>query len=76
MDEKEQWEKEKNGDSKKFLLSKKDADEKIYPTSEDMKNVLAKYQYSFGESIIRSKSLSAKNIQKWRDAAAEAIINQ
>ena len=42
MDEKEQWEKEKNGDGKKFLLSKKDADEKIYPTSEDMKNVLAK----------------------------------
>jgi hypothetical protein len=40
MDDKEQWDKEKI-ESDKFILSKKDADEKIYPTSKDMKNVLA-----------------------------------
>ena len=40
MDDKEQWDKEKI-ESDKFILSQKDADEKIYPTSKDMKNVLA-----------------------------------
>ena len=40
MDDKEQWDKEKV-ESDKFILSKKDADEKIYPTSKDMKNALA-----------------------------------
>ena len=40
MDDKEQWDKEKI-ESDKFILSEKDADEKIYLNYKDMKNVLA-----------------------------------
>ena len=53
MDDKEQWDKEKI-ESDKFILSKKDADEKIYPTSKDMKNVLAQWgiiYYIYGRLV-------------------------
>ena len=40
MDRKEEWNKEKES-SKKYILSKDDADNKIYPTLNDIKNVLA-----------------------------------
>lgn len=42
MDKEEEWEKEKTSKKKmKLLLSKNDADNKIYPTINDIKNVLA-----------------------------------
>jgi len=40
MDKPDEWESEKS-DSKKFILSQEDADNKIYPTISDIKNVLA-----------------------------------
>ena len=39
MDSSIEWGKEKK--EQKFILSKKDADNKIYPTLKDIKNVLA-----------------------------------
>jgi len=40
MDKEEEWNREKD-ESRKFILSKEDADKKIYPTISDIKNVLA-----------------------------------
>tara|TARA_R100000329_G_scaffold45335_1_gene42528 strand:+ start:7227 stop:7601 length:375 start_codon:yes stop_codon:yes gene_type:complete len=40
FDNEKTWEKEKN-ENKKFLLSKKDADYKIYPTAKDFKKVFS-----------------------------------
>lgn len=40
MDKPDEWESEKS-ESKKFILSQEDADNKIYPTLVDIKNVLA-----------------------------------
>ena len=40
MDKEKEWEEEKEK-SDKFMLSKDDADNKIYPTLKDIKNVLA-----------------------------------
>ena len=40
MDKEKEWEEEKEK-SNKFMLSKDDADNKIYPTLKDIKNVLA-----------------------------------
>ena len=41
MDDEKKWEKEKK-ESSKTILNKKDADEKIYPTLEDIKTVMEK----------------------------------